>query len=167
MDQLVSSLVVSGVRPPRRTVVGVAVVGLVVTALTLTALGIQAARGNAIVDVQLQAKTRHDAALDDAFYRCIDVQARSLVSPHEPVYLIGTLGDWVTLTKGVGSWIDIAPSLASAQAIVGLRDNVTGRPACLGTVVVDRPTHPQDGTTIRFGSGASVPGTGPPPAPPL
>lgn len=129
------------------------VIGLVVTALALAALGVQAARGSAVVGVQLQASTRHDAALDDAFYRCIDVQARNLVSPDEPVYLIGTLGDWVTLIKGVGSWIDVAPSLASAKAIVGLRDNVTGTAGVPGHGG-GRPYHPcaeGDGRPLRLG----------------
>jgi hypothetical protein len=111
----------------------------------------------------------HDAAVDNAFYRCLDVQTRSLVSPGEPVWLVGeSFGDLVTLIKGVGSWVTIADRLSSAQATVGLRDNVAGGQTCLGTVVVATNTTPHhQGDGVRIGSGASVPGVGPPPAPPL
>ncbi len=149
-----------------RGTVGAGVLGLVVCLVVLAALVVQAGRGNAVVAVQQQATTKHDAALDDAFYRCLDIQARSLVSPGEPVYFeADNLSDWVTLTKGIGSWATIASSPASARADLSLRNNVTGRPACLGTVVVARSVRSPG--TVRVGHGASVPGHGPPPAPPL
>lgn len=144
-----------------------AAVGLAVCAVALVALGVQASRGNAVVGVQRHPRTVRDAALDDAFYRCIDVQAHSLVRPGEPVFLVGgDFPDWITLVKGVGSWVTVAPSLSSSRAILSLRDGVNGRPSCLGTAVVAEPTGSGAGG-IRFGTGADVAGTGPPPAPPL
>jgi hypothetical protein len=152
-------------RATRGTVVG-SVLGLVICVVVLAALVVQAGRGNAVVAVQLQATTKHNAVIDDAFYRCLDIQARSLVSPGEPVYFgPDNLSDWVTLTKGIGSWVTIASSPASAKADLSLRDDVTGRPACLGTVVVARTVGSHG--VVRVGHGASVPGQGPPPAPPL
>lgn len=155
-------------RPARRVVVGA--VGVALCAVALTGLVVQATRGNGVVGVQLRSSTRHAAAVDNAFYRCLSVQAGSLVGPDEPVLLgegVAQFADWVTLTKGVVSWIDVAPDRSSARFLLSLRDGVTGRPACLGTVVVARPAQPSEGRAVRVGTGASVPGQGPPPAPPL
>jgi hypothetical protein len=143
-------------------------VGVVVLVGAMAGLVVQADRGNATVAVQLQPKTVHDAALDNAFYRCLDVQARSLVSPGEPVVLApGNLADFITLLKGVGSWVTIADPPSTAVARLSLRDHVGGPGACLGTQVTARYPRRQGGFTVRVGTGASVPGQGPPPAPPL
>jgi hypothetical protein len=146
----------------------VALIGLVVVVVSLAGLGVQAIRGNRTVSVQRAAVTIRNAALDDAFYRCIDVQARSLVAPGEPVvFSVQDLGDIVTLIKAVGSWVTIANPFSTAVARLSLRNHVTGGGACLGTVVIATSSAPHHGTRIRVGSGASVPGIGPPPAPPL
>jgi hypothetical protein len=148
------------------TVVG----GLAVVAVALVGLGVQAVRGNRTVNVQRTALTIHHAALDDAFYHCIDVQAHSLVTPSEPILFsdnVANLADLVTMIKAVGAWVTIADPTASAVAHLGLRDNVTGRGACLGTVVVATYSTPHHGVRVRIGSGSSVPGIGPPPAPPF
>jgi hypothetical protein len=145
------------------------IIGAGVVIVGLAGLGVQAVRGNNTVSSQRHAGIMHDAAVDNAFYRCLDVQTRSLVSPGEPVWLVaGSFGDLVTLIKGVGNWVTIADRLSSAQATVELRDNVAGGQTCLGTVVVAKDTTPHHGgDRVRIGSGASVPGVGPPPAPPL
>jgi hypothetical protein len=143
-------------------------IALVMVIVAMAGLAVQAVRGNRTVSVQRHAVTIRQASLDDAFYHCIDVQARSLVTPREPVVVMGSLGDIVTLIKGVGSWVTIASPYASAEARLSLRDNVSGPGACLGTVVI--ATYPKThhrGATVRVGSGATVPGHGPPPAPPL
>jgi hypothetical protein len=145
----------------------VVAVSLGVLVVALVGLGVQAIRGNRTVGVQRQAVTIHNAMLDDSFYRCIDVQARSLVSPSQPVVITGNLGDVVTLIMGVGSWVTIANPFSSASARLSLRDNVAGRHACLGTVVIATYLKPGHRSIVRVGSGASVPGHGPPPAPPL
>jgi hypothetical protein len=105
--------------------------------------------------------------LDDAFDHCLDVQARSLISPGEPIVFDANLADLVTLIKGVGSWVTIADPASSAVVRLSLRNNVSGGGACLGTVVVATSTTPGHGVKVRLGSGSSVPGKGPPPAPPL
>jgi hypothetical protein len=145
----------------------VTVVGAIVLLGAVAGLAVQAYRGNRTVAVQLQPKAVRDAALDNAFYRCIDVQTRSLVSPDQPVLLDpSNLSDYITLLKGVGSWVRIADPPSSAVARLSLRDDVHGSGACLGTQVVARyPQHHH--VTVRVGTGASVPGHGPPPAPPL
>jgi len=141
---------------------------VVVCALALAGLTVQAVRGVRTVGTQRSAVTVRDAALDDAFYDCLSVQAHSLVTPGQSVALGKTnLGDLVTLLKGVGSWITVADPPSTAQVTLSLRNQVVGRGACLGTVVVARYAHPHGGITVRVGTGSSVPGSGPPPAPPL
>jgi hypothetical protein len=146
----------------------VRLVGVVVLVGASAGLVVQASRGNATVAVQRQPKAVRDAALDNAFYRCLDVQARSLVSPGEPVALApSNLADFITLLKGVGSWVTIADPPSTAVARLSLRDHVDGSGACLGTQVTARYPRRQGGFAVRVGTGASVPGQGPPPAPPL
>jgi hypothetical protein len=136
-------------------------------AVAVVGLTGQAVRGNRTVGFQRTAVVERDAALDDAFYHCLDVQARSLIRPGEPVELRDDLADLVTLIKAVGSWVTIADPASSAVAQLSLRDDVTGKGACLGTVVVARFPGPGHSFTERVGTGASVAGMGPPPAPPL
>ncbi len=141
---------------------------VVVCALALAGLSVQAVRAVRTVGVQRSAVTVRNAALDDAFYDCLAVQAHSLVAPGQSVALGNTdLGDVVTLLKGVGSWITVADPPSTAEVTLSLRNHVTGRGACLGTVVVARYAHPHGGAAVREGTGSSVPGSGPPPAPPL
>jgi hypothetical protein len=136
--------------------------------VSLVGLGVQAVRGDRTVGVQRQAATVRDADLDDAFYHCIDVQTRSLVAPGQPVaFATADLADFVTLLKGAGSWITIADPVSQAVAELSLRNGVHAPGACLGTVVVARYPAPGGGTTVRVGTGSSVPGGGPPPPPPL
>lgn len=145
----------------------VTAVGVLLALVAVVALGVQAVHGNATVAVQRSASTVRAADLDDAFYRCIDVQARSLVSPDQPVDLDATnLADLVTLLKGVGSWVTVADPPSSASATLSLQSR-SGPGACLGTVVVATYSPARDGVAVRTGTGASVPGHGPPPAPPL
>jgi hypothetical protein len=141
--------------------------GLVIGAVAIVGLGVQAVRANRTVSFQRDARTVREAQLDNAFYRCLDVQARSLVSPREPVWFVGDLAGFVTLFKGVGSWVTIADQSSSAKVKLSLQHGVTGRQACLGTVVVGMYAMPHGGVMMRIGSGASVPGIGLPPAPPL
>lgn len=145
----------------------VVIVGAGVVIVAIAALGVQAVRGNRTVSVQRDAHTIHDAALDDAFYHCIDVQTRSLISPGEPILFRDDLADLVTLLKGDGSWVTIANPPSTAVAQISLRNNVAGNGTCLGTVVFATYAKPHDGVRVRVGSGSSVAGKGPPPAPPL
>jgi hypothetical protein len=142
--------------------------GVIVAVTAAVGLVGQAARGAQTVNSQRQPPTTRNASLDNAFFRCLDIQARSLVSPGQPVTLYGSnLADFVTLLQGVGSWVTIADSRSDAVAGLALRDHVSGPGACLGTVVVAVYTPPRHGVRVRVGSGASVPGNGPPPATPL
>jgi hypothetical protein len=150
----------------------VVIVGLGVVLVAVAGLGVQAVRGNRTVSVQRDAHTIHDAALDNDFYHCIDVQARSLVSRGESVSLsapptLGGLGNVVTLLKGVGSWATFADPPSAATVRLSLRNNVAGVGACLGTEVIGTYPRAHHGATVRVGSGSSVAGKGPPPAPPL
>jgi hypothetical protein len=141
--------------------------GLVVVVVLVALVG-QAVRGDRTVGVQLAATAVHDAAVDDAFYNCIDVQAHSLVRPGQTVTLsTDNLADVVTMIKGFGSWVTVANPASRAQVILTLRDNVPGPGTCLGTQVVATSVGPDGTTIVRVGTGAEVPGQGPPPAPPL
>jgi hypothetical protein len=146
--------------------------GGAVAVVALTGLTVQAVRGNRTVSVQREARTIHNAALDNAFYHCIDVQARSLVPNGAsvallvPVSLAG-LGDLVTLLKGAGSWAVFADPASSATVGLSLRNNVSGAGTCLGTQVIGTYHRSGHKVSVRVGSGANVAGKGPPPAPPL
>jgi hypothetical protein len=143
------------------------VAGLIIVAVALAGLGVQAVRGNRTVSAQRDPRNVRGAKLDNAYYRCLDVQTRSLVAPGEPVWLTDNFGNLITLVKGVGSWVTIADQSSSAAVKLSIRSGVTGHQACLGSVVVGTYAGPHGGLIVRLGSGASVPGIGPPPAPPL
>ena len=150
-----------------QTVVAV-VAGCLVAVVALVALAGQAVRGDRTVTSQLAAPAVHDASVDDAFYHCIDVQARSLVAPGRTVTIrTDNLADVVTMIKGFGSWITVADPPSSADVFLTLRDDVPGPGTCLGTQVVGTIVGPGGRTVVRVGTGAAVPGQGPPPAPPL
>jgi hypothetical protein len=152
---------------PLQTGLGTGVSALV-GVVALVALGGQAVRGNRTVTAQLSARATHDARLDDAFYRCLDVQAHSLVRPGQTVALrTDNLADVVTMIKGFGSWVTVADPVSGAEVVLTLHDGTAAPGTCLGTRVVATYRGPGRRTTVRLGTGASVPGQGPPPAPPL
>jgi len=130
-------------------------------------LVIKAGHGEQTVQALRVGRPVFDASLDDAYYRCIDVQAHSLVSPGRPVLIEGPdFGAYVTLLKAVGSWVTFA-SHPSPSAVALSLNEATGRGTCHGSIVVAKETRPDGRTTTVVGSGASVAGTGPVPAPPL
>jgi len=89
------------------------------------------------------------------------------VGPGRPVLIEGpNLGAYVTLLKAVGSWVMLAGHPSPSDVALSLEPR-RGPGACLGTEVVARLTGPSGKTTVRVGTGASVAGRGPPPAPPL
>ena len=146
----------------------VTVVATVVAAVVAVALVGQALRGSAVVDRQFATSTVRNASLDNAFYRCIDIQAHSLVRPGQRVTLsTSNLADVITLIKGTGSWVMVADPANSADVVLTLRNGQTGPGTCSGTVVVATSTSPDGRSVVRIGTGAEVPGQGPPPAPPL
>ena len=62
----------------------VTVVAAVVAAVVAVALVGQALRGSAVVDRQFATSTVRNASLDNAFYRCIDIQAHAIAAAAEP-----------------------------------------------------------------------------------
>ncbi len=146
----------------------VPVVSALIMTVALVALVGQAVRGNRVVDAQLAAHAVHDASIDDAFYSCIDIQAHSLVGPGQTVALGGdNLADVVTMIKGFGAWVTVADPTSRADVVLTLHDGPAAPGTCLGTRVVGTFRGPGGHTTVRFGTGATVAGQGPPPAPPL
>lgn len=139
-----------------------------VVVVALAALTGQAARGYSTVSQQMDSHAVHDAQVDDAFYRCIDVQAHSLVATDQSVRLsTENLADVVTMIKGFGSWVNVADPSSQAQVVLTLRNDASGPDACLGTRVVATSVGPDGRTSVRLGTGDHVDGQGPPPAPPL
>ncbi len=144
------------------------VASALVAVAALVALAGQAVRGNRTVSVQLSAHAVHDARIDDAFYHCLDVQAHSLVLPGETVTLsTDDLADVVTMIKGFGSWVTVADPASAAEVVLTLHDGPAAPGTCLGTRVVATTVGPGGVRVVRLGTGAQVPGQGPPPAPPL
>ena len=141
--------------------------GLALATAALAGLLTKAVHGGETVEALHGRTTVRQAEEDDAYYRCLDLQARSLVSPGRPVLVEGPdLGSYVTLLKAVGSWVTFAERHSPAAVALSLRSR-RGPGTCRGTVVVATQTTRRGRTTTRVGSGASLPGHGPPPAPPL
>jgi hypothetical protein len=143
------------------------VVGVVLGAVALGTLVTKAVHGGQTVEALRTGRPVTDAHLDDAYYQCIDLQAHSLVAPGRPVLIEGpSLGAYVTLLKAIGSWVTLASRPSPADVALSLHPSRRSE-ACLGTVVEARQTGSDGKTTTRVGTGASVPGRGPPPPPPL
>jgi hypothetical protein len=159
----------AGTNLPRQvwTVLVTAASALVAT-IALVSLAGQAVRGSRTVDAQLATRSLQNATVDDAFYACIDVQARSLVGPGQTVTLGGdNLADVISMIKGFGAWATVADPPSRADVILTLHDGKAAPATCLGTRVVGTYRGPDGRTIVRLGTGAQVAGQGPPPAPPL
>ncbi|HEX3459393.1 MAG TPA: hypothetical protein VHT49_00700 [Acidimicrobiales bacterium] len=143
------------------------VAGIVVVVAAVVGLGAQAVSGAHTVSAQRQPTTVRNATIDDEYYRCLDIQAHSLISPNQSVAIdTGNLGDFITLLKSIGSWATFSDAASSAAVRLSLR-TISGSGSCRGSVVVANFAVPVHGVTQRIGTGASMPGHGPPPAPPL
>ena len=143
------------------------VAGIVVAVAAIVGLGAQAVSGARTVNAQRQAATVRNATIDDAYYQCLDIQARSLISPNQSVAIdTANLGDFISLLKSIGSWATFADASSTADVRLSLR-TISGSGGCRGSVVVANFAVPVHGVTQQVGTGASMPGHGPPPAPPL
>ena len=163
----VGSTVGTNRRRPVPTVL-VTVVCVLVAATALLSLVGQAVRGSRIVDAQLATRSVHDASVDNAFYNCLDVQARSLVAPAQTVAIGGdNLVDVIYMIKAFGAWVKVADPAFRADVVLTLRQSHASPGTCLGTRVVGTYREQNGRTTVRLGTGAQVAGQGPPPAPPL
>ncbi|HEX3459490.1 MAG TPA: hypothetical protein VHT49_01185, partial [Acidimicrobiales bacterium] len=119
------------------------------------------------VSAQRQPTTVRNATIDDAYYRCLDIQAHSLISTNQSVAIYTpNLADFISLLKAVGSWVTFADASSSADVRLSLR-TIPGSGGCRGSLVVANYAVPHQGVSQRVGTGASMPGHGPPPAPPL
>ena len=163
----VGSTARTNLRRPVRTVL-VTVTCTLVTAVALVALVGQAVRGSRAVDAQLASRSMHAAIVDNAFYACIDTQARSLVASGQTATLGGhNLADVISMIKGFGAWVPVADPASRADVVLTLHDGKAAPGTCLGTRVVGTYRAIDGRTTVRLGTGAQVAGQGPPPAPPL
>jgi hypothetical protein len=142
-------------------------VGAVVAVVAIGGLAEKAVHGGQTVQALRTGTPVAKAKTDDAYYRCLDIQARSVVSPGKPVLIGGpNLGAYITLLKAVGSWVTLAAHKSRSDVVLAL-ENKKGPGTCLGNVVEASATGANGRTRTVTGSGDSVPGHGPPPAPPL
>ena len=163
----VGSTAGTNLRRPVRTVL-VTLVSALVATIALVALVGQAVRSSRTVDAQLVTRSVRDATVDNAFFDCIDVQARSLVGPGQSVTLGGdNLADVISMIKGFGAWVTVADPPSRADVVLTLHVGMAAPGTCLGTRVVGTYRGSDGRTTVRLGTGAQVAGQGPPPAPPL
>jgi len=128
-------------------------------------LAVGASEGTERVGALTAAPAVAAARLDEAYYRCLDVQIRSLVGPQRAVTL-DPRSDIAALLRASGRWLSFAPTSDRAAPRLSLVAT-DGPGACHGWVVQSR-VRTGDGTVeVRTGTGASVPGEGPMPRPQL
>jgi hypothetical protein len=129
------------------------------------ALVFGARQGDSAVATLGSPAQRSLARVENDYYRCLDVQTRSLVAPGQPVS-VAQQGNVADLLRAIGSWITAAPPRDHQAPQLALVSR-TGPGTCHGSVVVARFPG-RDGRPVeRVGSGASQPGQGPLPRPPL
>jgi hypothetical protein len=138
---------------------------LLVAAIGAVSLVFGAADGNASVTSITSAAQLAATNLDNAYYRCLDVQTRSLVAPNQPVtfYQHDNVAD---LLRASGRWLVAAPQsdVSVPQLLLVSRP---GPGSCHGAVVEARVPLAGGGTVVRVGTGASLSGSGPLPRPQL
>jgi hypothetical protein len=140
-------------------------VPLVVIAIGMAALLFGAARGNSTVASLTSTSQIAATNLDNAYYRCLDVQTQSLVMPGQAV-VVAHQGNVADLLRAAGSWLKAAPAddrTAPALRIV----ERSGPGTCHGWVIEGVFSNGLGGHVVRIGTGASVPGAGPLPRPQL
>ena len=142
-----------------RARVGVAVAAALVGVLGVVALVFGAADGNSTV-AYFAGSTQHAAAgLDNAYYRCLDVQVHSLVAPHQPV-TFGQQGNVADLLRASGSWLRAAPP-ADARFPSSRWPPTPARAPATASWSSRGPGARPASVEVRVGSGASLAGQGP------
>lgn len=124
--------------PPDRRHLRRAALALGALALGLTSLGLLAGgaldAGRVTTSLSAPAAVR-SAEADDAYYACLDHEARSLVRPGQHVSLAGSnLDGWVTLGKVVGGWTDV--TIEPVPGLIRLNLVTAAHGACQGQSVV-------------------------------
>ena len=98
------------------------VAGIIVVVAAVVGLGAQAVSGAHTVNAQRQPTTVRNATIDDEYYQCLDIQARSLISPNQSVAIYTpNLADFISLLKAIGSWVTFADRSTSADVRLSLR----------------------------------------------
>lgn len=138
------------------------------TAAALGGLVVGAVHGDRSADALRSKGPLATANLDNAYYRCVDAQAHSLVTGDQPVHLaysVANFANYVALVKATASWVHLVAHPGVSTVSLTLV-NQSGPASCLGTRVQAVTRLPGGHVAVRQGTGASLPGKGPPPAPP-
>jgi hypothetical protein len=139
---------------------------IVLVMVGTVALIFGAIQGNSAVATLGGPAQRSLAAVENDYYRCLDIQTRSLVAPGQPVR-ISPQGNVADLLRAIGSWVTAAPPRDDVAPQLALEPR-TGPGTCHGSVVVARfPGRDGRRPVQRVGSGATQSGHGPLPRPPL
>jgi hypothetical protein len=151
--------------PPAGGRLGLIIGALLLGGIGIVALVLGAADGNTTVASFSSPAQASAAELTNAYYRCLDVQTRSLVAPEQPV-TFDQRDNVADLLRASGSWLHAAPATDRSvpQLLLTTR---AGPGSCHGFVVEARTRDASGRTELRIGSGASVPGHGPLPRPEL
>jgi hypothetical protein len=150
---------------PDRARAGLVVAATLLGLLGAAALVFGAADGNSTV-AYFAGSAQHSAAgLDNAYYRCLNVQVHSLVAPEQPV-IFGHQGNGADLLRASGSWLRAAPPSDTSVPELTLAAR-PGPGSCHGFVVESRRRGPAGHIEVRLGSGDSLAGQGPLPRPTL
>lgn len=140
-------------------------VPLVVIAIGMAALLFGGARGNSTVASLTSTSQLAATNLDNAYYRCLDVQTQSLVMPGQVVVVSGP-GNVADLLRAAGSWLKAAPAGDLTAPVLRIVER-SGPGTCHGSVIEGVFPNGRGDHVVRIGSGASVPGAGPLPRPQL
>jgi hypothetical protein len=152
----------SGELPPRHRCPFIRFVALIILISSLAVLTVGAVHGARSTAALAGARQLSTARLDDAYYDCLDTQARSVARPGELVdVLTSNPSAWVTLVKVVAPWAVITTRATRAHITMTLVPR-RGANTCLGSVVVARSRS----GAVQYGSGATLRG-GHPPSPTL
>jgi hypothetical protein len=102
----------------------------------LVALVSTALHADTTANQQLTRSATATAQHSDDYYSCLEAQSRSLVHPHDVVYVgDASLSRWVTITQAIGGWAHATLKRDQSTVALGL-EHIAGRGSCDGDVLV-------------------------------
>ena len=140
-------------------------VAVLIAIVGLVGLSFGAANGIHVVGSVDSPQQIHDAQLQDRYFRCLRVEARSLLRPGSVVSVasdsFATVG---TILEVVGGWLTIVKPGNPSVPQIALASG-SGQHGCHGVNVEERTLQRTGTVRVRIGHGATLPGSGPLPPP--